>query len=110
METFLDHVVATINDRSKRREEEKQRERQQTQPVLDDVATIAETRKASAPAATNDRKQSSSAGHWLESCEFDALPPSLQEVTKKRKGTSPTAAATAAAPPGGGGGGGGGRQ
>ena len=86
MEKFLGHVVATINDRNKRREEDMQRERQQTQQVLDHIATIEETRKASASAASSDRRGSSTAGHWLESSEFDALPASVQEFTKKAEG------------------------
>ena len=62
MERFLGHVVATIidNERSKRRQQDQQ-QRQHTLPVLDDVA-IEASRKASAPAASNDREHSSSAG------------------------------------------------
>ena len=84
MEKFLGHVVTTINERNLRREEDMHRNRDETQAVLDDIATIVETRKASAPAASSDPK--GTAGHWLESSEFDALPASLQEFTKKAEG------------------------
>ena len=82
MEKFLGHVVATIidNERSKRRQQDQQ-QRQHTLPVLDDVA-IEASRKASAPAASNDREHSSSAGHWLEREEYYALPARVRDFTK----------------------------
>ena len=85
MDKFLGHVVDTITQNSKRRLQHEE-ERQHTLPVLDDVGAIEASRKASAPAASNDREHSSSAGHWLERKEFNTLSASVQEFAKKAEG------------------------